>query len=176
MQRGFALTTRAIAGELGISEGVLFQRFESKADLFRAALSAPRIDPARLVSEARTGNSPREVLENIGIAIFGSLRQVLPFYLPRISTPDFAAENELTGRSSPFAHFVSALEEHLAAERHAGRIWVHSPHDTAYLIVSVLHNAALFDAIAGPSSATSEGAVRDLIGILWSGLEPRRPE
>lgn len=173
--RGSAVTTRAIAAELGISEGVLFQRFESKSELFRAALSVPRIDSAHLVSESRTGNNAREVLENIGIAIFGSLRSLLPLYLPRISMPDLAEDNELTSRSSPFSLFVSALEEHLATERHTGRIWMHSPHATAYLIVSMLHNVALFDAIAGPSSATSEGAVRDLIGIVWSGLEPRRP-
>lgn len=175
LQQGLGLTTRAIAGELGISEGVLFQRFETKEELFRSALSAPRCDASRLLSESRTGDNARAVLENIAIAVFASLRQVLPYYIPRISMSSFAAEDEFTSRSSPFSLFVAALEEHLIAERHAGRIGIDSPHATAYLIVSILHNVALFDALEGPSSATSEGAVRDLIEILWSGLGPPPP-
>ena len=175
LQQGLGVTTRVIAGELRISEGVLFQRYASKEELVRAALSAPRCDASRVLSESRKGDMPGPYLENIAIAVFASLRQALPYYIPRISMPNFDEENVFTSRSSPFSLFVAALEEHLIAERHAGRIRIDSPHATAYLIVSILHNAALFDTLEGASSATSEGAVRDLIGILWNGLETRVP-
>ncbi len=173
LERGLQITTRTLATEMGVSEGVIFQRFGSKEGLIRAALSPPHINANQLVSEGSTGRDGREVLENIGVAIFRAFRQLLPFYVPLITHTESDSERSWISRGSPFQLFVDALEQHLKAERHAGRISTESPHTSSYLIVSALHNAALFETIAGPSTGINEGSARDLIGIVWIGLQPR---
>ena len=173
LERGLQVTTRDLAAEIGVSEGVIFQRYGSKEGLIQAALSLPQINTAQMVNEASAGKDAREVLENIAVAIFGAFRNLLPLYVPLIAHPASDRGDKWTSRASPFQLFLNALELHLKAERHAGRIWTESPHATSYFIVSVLHNAALLETIAGPSTDISEGSVRDLIGIVWLGLDPR---
>ena len=173
LERGLQITTRDLATEMNVSEGVIFQRFGSKEGLIHAALFLPQINAVQFVSDASTGTDAREVLENIAVAIFRAFRDLLPYYIPFIAHPESEREQALTSHTSPFQLFVNALEEHLKTERHAGRIWTESPYTTSYFIVSALHNAALMGTIAGPSTDLSDGTARDLIRLLWLGLEPR---
>ncbi len=108
------------------------------------------------------------------MAIFRAFLQLLPFYIPLMSQTVTEREGTWTSRGSPFQLFVDALEQHLKAERHAGRISTESTQTSSYLIVSVLHHAALFEMIAGPSSGINEGSARDLIGVVWIGLQPSK--
>jgi AcrR family transcriptional regulator len=173
--RGPQVTTRVLAQEIGISEGVIFQRFGSKEKLIAAALSPPEINVSQLLIDSSSGGESRQVLENIAAAIFRAFRELLPFYIPLMNHAETDREETWTSRGSAFQMFVEALEQHLKTERHAGRIWIESPHTSSYLIVSALHNAALFETIAGPSSSINEGFVRDLVGVIWNGLQPRKP-
>lgn len=173
-ERGLQVSTRAIAAEVGMSEGVLFQRFGSKEGLVRAALTLPEIDVEQVMSEAATGTDARDILENIAVAIFATFRDVIPLYIPLIPQPVFGREGLFESRDSPFTMFLATLERHLTEERHEGRIWTESPHRASFLIVSLLHNAALMEAVNGSSADVNEGNIRDLIGIVWQGLQPRK--
>jgi AcrR family transcriptional regulator len=175
LERGLRISTRTLAAEVGVSEGVLFQRYGSKEGLIRAALSLPGIDANQVVAEAVTATNPQEVLGNIAVAILRAFRELLPLYIPFLTQPESDREREWTSRTSPFHLFLDALEQHLKAERHAGRLSIESPYTTSYFIVSALHNAALLETIAGGASSTgiNEGTARDWIGVLWSGLQPR---
>ena len=48
VEKGAAATTREVARRAGVSEGVLFQRYRTKADLFFAALEPPEADPTQV--------------------------------------------------------------------------------------------------------------------------------
>jgi AcrR family transcriptional regulator len=145
-EHGLGVSTRQIAAACSISEGVLFQRFATKEGLIRAALSLPQIDVPALVADATTSGDARTDLEEIGIVILEVLRRM---------------------------QLLTALEHHLTEEQAAGRIATDSPHRVAFLVVSTLHNAALFEALLGPLPQVNETTVRHLIGIVWTGLEPR---
>ena len=66
-----------------------------------------------------------------------------------------------------------ALDQYLRKEKARGRIHTESPHEMAFLIVSAIHNGALFEALCGPVPQMNEQAVRTVIGCIWEGLEPR---
>ena len=172
-EHGLGVSTRQIAAACGISEGVLFQRFATKEGLIRAALSLPQIDVPALVSGAATSGDARTDLEEIGIVILEVLRRLLPLYVPLLGQPGFGIERVLSEKSSPFMQLLTALEHHLTEEQAAGRIATDSPHRVAFLVVSTLHNAALFEALLGPLPQVNESTVRQLIGIVWTGLEPQ---
>jgi AcrR family transcriptional regulator len=170
-EQGIQVTTRNLAKEMGISEGVIFQRFGSKEELLRAALTPPEIQVTQLVEQASIGKYGREMIENISAAIYRAFRQLFPFYIPLLRQAETVERAVWTSRGSVFQLFVAALEEQLKGERHAGRISTESAYTTSYLIVSILHHAAMSEAITGPSAGINEGFVRDLIGVVWTGLQ-----
>jgi AcrR family transcriptional regulator len=170
---GLRVTTRQIAEACGISEGVLFQRFGSKEGLIRAALALPEIDPISIIDRAKTGGDPCTDLQEVGVAIFSVFRRLLPLYVPLIGQPGFGIEAIVSDHSSPFMQLLRALEQHLIEERDAGRAAMESPHVMAFLIVSAIHNAAMFEALCGPMPQVNESAVRKIVASIWAGLEPR---
>ena len=172
-EHGLQTSTRKLALEIGISEAVLFQRFRSKENLIVAAFQPPIFNANRIVEAAGSGKDAKETLQKKAIAIFAELRRLLPFYFPQFAHPEFDPEHAFHSRKSPFQSFLDALESHLKSERQAGQIRTESTHTTAYFIVSALHNAALLEMVAGPSTDVHEGMVLDLIGIVWQGLDPR---
>ena len=170
LEHGLNISMRTMAREIGISEGVLFQRFASKDALIRAALSIPVTDADQLLKDANKGENARIALENIAEAILNTFRQLLPLYIPILHHPDFQGASALSSRTSPFRLFVSALEDHLKAERHAGRLWTESPYMASYSIVSALHNAVLMEIISGKVTSIVSFTARDLINVVWPGL------
>jgi AcrR family transcriptional regulator len=170
LQRGLQVSTRELAKEMGISEGVLFQRFKTKDNLIAMALAVPAFDAERLITEGATGKDAREILENIAIVIYHEFYRLVPLSIPQLLQTEFRDEH-FWSRKSPFPSFVAALEGHLKSERQQGRIKIESPHTTADFLVSALHNQALLDALA--ALETNDGKVRDWIGVLWRGLDPR---
>ena len=116
-EHGLGVSTRQIAADCGISEGVLFQRFATKEGLIRAALSLPQIDVPALVADATTSGDARTDLEEIGIVILEVLRRLLPLYVPLLGQPGFGIERVLSEKSSPFMQLLTALEHHLTEER-----------------------------------------------------------
>lgn len=174
LDHGLRMPTRTLANELGISEGILFQRFGSKEGLIRAALTIPEFDAVQLVeSETKKGNNPQKILENIAVAIFNAFRELLPLYVPLLAHHESDRRRALISRASPFHVFVDALERHLKEARHNGHIQTESPYMAAYFIVLALHQAAFFEVITDQSTEISEGTARDLIRVVWSGLEPK---
>ena len=53
IERGFGASTKEIAQRAGVSEGVLFQRFTTKEDLFFASMIPPAADIDQLLHDSR---------------------------------------------------------------------------------------------------------------------------
>src|ERR1043165_9759543 len=79
LEHGAGVSTALIAERLGISPGVLFQRFGTKEQLLRAALLPPVEQP--WMALARSGPDDRDVrvqLLELVEAIFASLSRIVP--------------------------------------------------------------------------------------------------
>src|SRR3974377_1170749 len=87
---GFGASTKSVARAAGISEGVLFQRFHTKEELFLAAMVPPPIDVNRLFTppDAEGQVLVRKVL----FALTDYFRQTLPAFLPLLAHPSFRFE------------------------------------------------------------------------------------
>ena len=90
MERGFAASTREIARRAGVSEGVLFQRYATKADLFCAAMALPALDLKDLLRTRHV--TGWQDLEAVATAMLAHFRASLPVLLAIASSPDFRFE------------------------------------------------------------------------------------
>ncbi len=144
VQRGAAASTKDIARRAGVSEGVLFQRFRTKEELFFAAMALPAADLARLMREGRgTGLAG---LQRLARAMTGYFRASMPVLVPLLAHPGF--EFEAFARRHPDAPLDVLRREvvrFFAGERQAGRIGPADPGAAALVVFSVAQSVAFFE-------------------------------
>ncbi|MCP5066487.1 MAG: TetR/AcrR family transcriptional regulator, partial [bacterium] len=159
------------AAEAGISEGVIFQRFPTKADLFFAAMIPPAPDVEALLDRASAIGDPCEQLEEMALAMLGHFRELMPILLPLVTHPSFQAHGFMERHhdgSNPTLEGGLCL--HLERERSRGRIELEDPAAAAQLLVEALHTRALHERLEGGDAERSDERVRAMVRALWSGL------
>src|ERR1019366_7826967 len=126
VEEGFAASTREIARRAGVSEGLIFQRFQTKEDLFFAAMIPPPADLNRLLHHPRSKG--RALIEKITFSMIDYFRDTLPVLLPLMSHPAFRFE-EFAKRhpDSPMLLLRRQLVEFLVREQRAGRLGAVGP-------------------------------------------------
>ena len=72
VEKGLGASTKEIARRTGVSEGVIFQRFNTKEDLFFAAMIPPPADLNRLFHHPRSKG--RALLEKIVLSMLDYFR------------------------------------------------------------------------------------------------------
>ena len=169
---GLAVSTREIATEAGISEAILYQRFASKGKLLEAALGLPSLEWEAVIARGAGQQEGLRALEGVVLAILDKFRSVIPGILPVLGDPTIALRSALWADDGPLLSCVRDLESHLARATELGRMSAGNPHVTAFVIVSALHGAALFEALHGEVRA-SDARIRSMVSDLWSGLAPR---
>src|SRR4051812_37493303 len=89
LERGFAATTAEIAERAGVSEGTLFNRFKTKAELFHAAMHSHLEQLGWLNDlERRVGQGElREHLHELGEAGIQFFRQLMPLIMMSHANP-----------------------------------------------------------------------------------------
>ncbi len=92
VKHGIAASTREIARAAGVSEGVLFQRHGTKADLFFAAMSPPPFRWDRVFGARHRRRDGRARLEALVRALIHYFRRAVPVLLPLLSHPAFRFE------------------------------------------------------------------------------------
>src|SRR5258708_23861221 len=88
--KGFSASPKEIARQAGISEGVLFQRFTTKDELFFAAIIPPSASLNQLFRDSRARG--RALIEKVTLASLEYCRATLPLLLPLIAHPAFRFE------------------------------------------------------------------------------------
>ena len=172
---GIGVSTRAIAREGGISEGVIYQRFPTKPDLFFAAMVPPVPDLDVLLRSSASIGDPCEQLEEIALALLDHFREVMPILLRLVTHPSFEPQGFAERHAnSPSPSLESALTRHLESERERGRLEIEDAAAAAELLVEALHTRALHERLEGRGARRSDERVRAMVRALWSGLGPTK--
>jgi AcrR family transcriptional regulator len=169
---GFAASTREIARRAGVSEGLIFQRFQTKEDLFFAAMIPPPADLNRLLHHPRAKGCA--LLEKITFAMIDYFRETLPVLLPLMSHPNFRFE-EFAKRhpGSPMLLLRRQLVEFLVCEQRAGRLGSVNPGAAALLIWSMAHSIPFFERLGAHGGQFEPKLVRAMVRALWDGFDPK---
>jgi AcrR family transcriptional regulator len=173
VEEGFGASTKEIARRAGVSEGVLYQRFASKDELFFAAMIPPAVDVNRIFRKSRLKG--RALVEKLTLAMLEYNRATLPVLLPLMLHPRFQFE-EFARRhpDSPLFLLRRELVNVVLREREAGRIGRIDPGGAALLIWSTALAVAFFERLGAHHGKFHPTVIRATVRCLWDGLKPQQ--
>lgn len=171
VEEGFSASTKKIAGLAGVSEGVIFQRFVTKEDLFFAAMIPPPVDLNGILHHPRAQGL--KLIELVTLSMIEYFRTTLPVLIPLMSHPSFQFE-EFARRhpDSPMVTLRRRLVEFIVEQQLAGNIGPVQPGAAAFAIWSAAHAVAFFEAMGAHGGKFDAGIVRATVECLWRGLAP----
>jgi AcrR family transcriptional regulator len=167
--RGHAASTRDVALEAGISEGVLYQRFGSKDDLFFAAMVPSAPDVELLLGPERPEGDALAFVKAVLVRMSSYFADVIPLALHVMTHPSF--EPATLGRAIASAtRLQEGLARRLTVFESAKQIRKSTAEQTARLLVSLAHDTAL----TGPSRSAAQRAndLEAMATVLWNGIAP----
>lgn len=176
LEKGFGVSTADIARKAGVSEGSLFNRFPTKADLFRAAMGLPEFQiEAEMASLVGQGDLRDNLARLMGM-VLEFHRVLMPRVMMMWAQPGLNPLEMLKGdpEHNPPQQALNALAGYLSGEMEQGRL---KPQDTdvvASMIMSSMHSYAFLEQI-GVRENTDRAAgkyIQSVIDVLMEGIAP----
>jgi AcrR family transcriptional regulator len=173
VEKGFGTSTKEIARRAGISEGVIYQRFLTKDELFFAAMIPPPATLHQVLKHSRSRG--RALLEKVTWAMIDYCRATLPVLLPLMMHPAFRFE-EFAKRhpESPMFALRRELVQFMVQQQRAGRIGAVDPGAAALLVWSTAQTVAFFERLGAHGGQFERELIRATVQCLWDGLAPKR--
>jgi AcrR family transcriptional regulator len=173
VEEGFGASTKEIARRAGVSEGVLYQRFATKDELFFAAMIPPPSDLTRIFRHSRLQG--RKLIEELTLAMLDFSRQSLPVMLPLMMHPGFRLE-DLAERhpESPIFMLRREIGPFLLRERNAGRLGAVDPRGASLLIWTFAQAIAFFEKLGAHGGKFDPEIIQATIDCIWKGLAPQK--
>jgi len=174
LEKGHTATTREIADAVGISQGVLYQRFGSKDDLFLAAMRPPMPDLDRVFpppGDEITSNELEAYLLGLAEGILLYFEQVIPLILQLTTHPTLDRAQLHQTHISHASPLLERLTEHLQHLKEQDLVANVDPATAAQIFVASLHGLVMlshFDVSA--SAPNAEKPLAEVIRILINGL------
>lgn len=165
---GHAASTREIAKTLGISEGLLYQRFESKDALFFAAMVPQEPDVLALLGPEDPPEDARAYVQEVALRLANHFAEIMPLAMHTMTHPHFVPG--VFGPHGILAAIEAALVKRLASLARRKRIGI-APELAASLVVRLSHDWALTSLHGGRSTAKKR-ELEACVDALWSGLAP----
>jgi len=175
LAKGYKVGTAEIAREAGISEGSIFKRFHTKADLFRAALGFPEFDENALIQGLDQYDDMLEGLTTLICRLVGFERQVVPRIIMLWGHPSVVSLDLLhRDTENPPKRILAAIAAFLSEQSQKGRLNVANPQVTARAILGACHSFAFFEFMdqTGADQRETESFARSLARLLWEGIAP----
>jgi AcrR family transcriptional regulator len=171
LKNGINASTRDIAKAAGISEAVIYQRFGTKEDFFFAAMKLPETELDAIFSIQAGEGKAIENLVYMSLRIVDYFRKAMPVFLTLISHPSFSMPTFLRQHDIPAMQLREKLINYLVEESKIGRVSQNNFVAAVDVLLSHLHNIALYEAIGAPTTKIDNN-VTDTISLLWDGLAP----
>jgi AcrR family transcriptional regulator len=171
VREGFGASTKEIARRAGVSEGVLYQRFATKDELFFAAMIPPPSDLTRIFQHSHLKG--RKLIEELTLALLDFSRQALPVMLPLMMHRGFRLE-DLAERhpESPIFLLRREIGPFLLRERNAGRLGPVDPRGASLLVWSFAQAIAFFERLGAHGGKFDPEIIHATIECIWKGLAP----
>lgn len=180
LKKGIRATTAEVAKRAGIAEGSIFNRFETKYQLFSAAMHLNVTEPPwfRLLESAPKGD-PRQALAEIALEILAFLRTLLPLVMMTWSNPSPSPSGLPRAFATPNPLPLRALEKVIHffdQQMRAGRLRRQDPEIAARVFLGSLQNYVFFELLLKAQDQVplpAEKFVKGMVDTLWKGLNPR---
>lgn len=178
LAQGLQVTTKRLARRAGISEGILFQRFGTKDELFFASMRLPPPNLENALLEALDSAHVEQALLILARATLDYLRHNMPAVLLVLAHPDYRQGPASAGRRS-HALLMDAqvmrggFEQILARYQQTDEV---TPNDHQYLVsvlISTLLARALHEQIGVNQSADGDPWLAETIAALAKGYAGR---
>ncbi len=177
LERGMRTTTASIAERAGVSEGILFKRFGSKAALLSAAAESAFVDVIAIPSTFPANVMTRPALARLAARMVGMMRQIIPMVhmCARVSATDEPPPG-LRGPDPVPLRIIDAFTRLFARQMDLRAIRRGDPAIVARMFIGGLWHFTFLDTVLDPEARTlSEGAFIDgMTDTLWRGLAPAR--
>ncbi|MBA3548247.1 MAG: TetR/AcrR family transcriptional regulator [Nannocystis sp.] len=182
LEKGFGATTAEVAERAGVSEGTLFKRFRSKAELFQAAMHPQFAELGWLADlEARVGQGDLQAqLTELGTAGVAFFRQLMPLIMMSYANPAPNGLPEvLTRPDPPPLRALNRLTRYFEAEIRLGRLRPVDPEILARMFLGSLQQYVFFELLFQAQQTLPlplPTFLRGMVATLWSGAGSPVPE
>jgi AcrR family transcriptional regulator len=170
LEQGFSAPTTDIAAKAGISSGSIFKRYQTKEDLFFAAMTCESQWSSGLSGLFGKGDL-KVNLEAIAHAVLSFARDMLPRSMLAWSLRDCANRHTQAGHEAPVAKDVRLLSEFLQQERDSGRLRPSlDTYIAAHAIVGTMMSYGMLELVTGQKNEDSDVFVQTFVDTVWKGL------
>lgn len=179
LERGILATSAEVAQRAGVSEGSLFKRFKTKADLFRAAMGLDIEDAPAAVSQLASRVGAGTVEENLAVALLdaiGYMERIFPIAMMSWSNPKvndclpFGNDEE-----PPPLKLQRLLAEYLEAEQALGRVRPLQAKILSRALMGTVSSYVFSELVVarrGLEPMDREAYVREYVMTMWAGMAP----
>lgn len=168
-EHGHTATTRAIARQAGISEGVLYQRFGSKEDLFFASMAPREPDIEALLGPEQPKEDAPKFLRNMLVRMAKHFGEVIPLAIQIITHPS-GHRPSMERAQAGLAELHKALAARLAWFESQKLVRPGTAKRTAQLLMSLAHDWAAGRAGVHPGARHRTQDLEEMADIVWKGI------
>lgn len=164
---GHAVSTRQVAEKAGISEGVLYQRFGNKNDLFFAAMAPNAPDIEKVLGPDEPTDDAHAYVGAVVLRLADYFGEVLPLALRLITHPSFDRDS-LARAALSSTSLQQGLARRLAWFESRKQVRKGSAEATAQLLVSLAHDWALGNVMSQRTTKRTH-ELSAMVEIVWAG-------
>ncbi len=177
LEKGILATSAEVAQRAGVSEGSLFKRFRTKAELFRAAMGLDLDDAPRLMAQLPSLVGKGAVDQNLvraGLDAIAYVERIFPIAMMSWSNPKVNDCVPFPNDAEPPPLKLQRLfAEYLAGEMALGRVRPVEPYILARALMGAISGYVFSEMTVrqrGLPTIDRGDYVRGYIASLWAGM------